>query len=88
TTITADVILFTSFYPIPTDMMRATFRTIHVLAPYIHTLLCNAFGLCYDDARLLAADETELHLATFPEQSPFTPEQALNPDFLPDTISL
>ncbi|MCC5610445.1 hypothetical protein LC612_27770, partial [Nostoc sp. CHAB 5834] len=46
TTITADVILFTSFYTIPTDMMRATFRTIHVLAPYIHTLLCNA-GILY-----------------------------------------
>jgi Domain of unknown function DUF29 len=54
------------------------------LKPYFYKV----FGLCYDDARLLAADETELPLATFPEQSPFTPEQALDPDFLPDTISL
>ncbi|MEH2305800.1 DUF2283 domain-containing protein, partial [Nostoc sp.] len=36
-----------SFYPISTDIMRATFRTIHVLAPYIHTLLCNA-KITYD----------------------------------------
>ncbi|WP_335090818.1 hypothetical protein, partial [Nostoc sp.] len=31
-----------SFYPILTDVFRATVRTIHVLAPYVHTLLCNA----------------------------------------------
>ncbi|MCC5598600.1 DUF29 domain-containing protein [Nostoc favosum] len=51
------------------------------LKPYFYEV----FELCYDDARLLAADETELHLATFPEQSPFTPEQALAPDFLPES---
>ncbi|MEH1886778.1 DUF29 domain-containing protein [Nostoc sp.] len=50
------------------------------LKPYFYEV----FGLCYDNARLLAADETELHLPTFPEQSPFTPEQALDPDFLPE----
>ncbi len=50
------------------------------LKPYFYEV----FGLCYDNARLLAADETELHLTTFPEQSPFTPEQALDPNFLPE----
>ncbi|MEH2181824.1 DUF29 domain-containing protein [Nostoc sp.] len=49
------------------------------LKPYFYEV----FGLCYEDAKLLAADETELEVATFPEQAPFTPEQALNPDFLP-----
>lgn len=39
----------------------------------------------YDHARLLAADETGLPIATFPQQSPFTPEQAINPDFLPES---
>ncbi|MGF1933474.1 MAG: DUF29 domain-containing protein [Nostoc sp. ChiQUE02] len=54
-------------------------------SPSLKPYLYEVFGLCYDDARLLAADETELHLATFPEQSPFTPEQTLNPDFLPES---
>ena len=53
-------------------------------SPSLKPYFDEVFGLCYDDARLLAVDETELHLATFPEQSPFTPEQALNPDFLPE----
>ncbi|MBD2530696.1 DUF29 domain-containing protein [Nostoc flagelliforme FACHB-838] len=50
------------------------------LKPYFNEV----FGRCYNDARLLATDETELHLAIFPEESPFTPEQTLNPDFLPE----
>ncbi|MCL6751404.1 DUF29 family protein [Nostoc sp. CCCryo 231-06] len=53
-------------------------------SPSLKPYFGEVFGLCYDDARLLAADETELHPATFPEQSPFTPEQALDPDFLPE----
>ncbi|MCF2147699.1 DUF29 domain-containing protein [Desmonostoc muscorum LEGE 12446] len=51
------------------------------LKPYFDEVLRQ----CYDDARLLAADETELAVATFPEQSPFTPEQILDPDFLPES---
>ncbi|MEH2380508.1 MAG: DUF29 domain-containing protein [Nostoc sp.] len=54
-------------------------------SPSLKPYFCEVFGQCYDDARLLVADETELHLAIFPEQSPFTPEQALNPDFLPES---
>ena len=54
-------------------------------SPSLKPYFDEVFGLCYDDARLLAADETELHLATFPEESPFTLEQALNPDFLPES---
>ncbi|MEH2193202.1 MAG: DUF29 domain-containing protein [Nostoc sp.] len=53
-------------------------------SPSLKPYFGEVFGLCYDNARLLAADETELHPAIFPEQSPFTPEQALNPDFLPE----
>ncbi|MEH1826204.1 MAG: DUF29 domain-containing protein [Nostoc sp.] len=54
-------------------------------SPSLKPYFSEVFGLCYDDARLLAADEIELHLATFPKQSPFTPEQALDPDFLPES---
>ncbi|MEH2372503.1 DUF29 domain-containing protein [Nostoc sp.] len=53
-------------------------------SPSLKPYFDEVFGLCYDEARLLAADETELHPAIFPEQSPFTPEQALDPDFLPE----
>ncbi|PHJ66100.1 hypothetical protein VF14_16150 [Nostoc linckia z18] len=51
------------------------------LKPYFDEVLRQ----CYDHARLLAADETELAVAIFPEQSPFTPEQVLDPDFLPES---
>ncbi|WP_414514762.1 DUF29 domain-containing protein [Nostoc sp. PCC 9305] len=54
-------------------------------SPSLKPYFSEVFGLCYDNARLLAADETELHLAIFPEKSLFTPEQALDPDFLPES---
>ena len=38
----------------------------------------------YIAAREMAADETGLALATFPEACPFTVEQALDPDFWPE----
>ena len=37
----------------------------------------------YQDAIRAAAAETGLTLDTFPSESPFTPEQVLNPDYLP-----
>ncbi|WP_373529601.1 DUF29 domain-containing protein [Nostoc sp.] len=55
-------------------------------SPSLKPYLYEVFGLCYGDARLLAADETELDVVIFPEESPFTPEQALDPDFLPESI--
>jgi hypothetical protein len=39
---------------------------------------------CYQDARELAAAETGLAMAEFPSEPPFTSEQILNPEFLPD----
>ncbi|WP_445636521.1 DUF29 domain-containing protein [Nostoc sp. DSM 114161] len=53
-------------------------------SPSLKPYFDDVFNQCYDDARLLAADETELDVAIFPEQSPFTPEQVLDPDFLPN----
>ncbi|MFN6516634.1 MAG: DUF29 domain-containing protein [Nostoc sp. CreGUA01] len=52
-------------------------------SPSLKPYFDEVFGECYDHARLLAADETELPIATFPEQCPLTPEQVLDPDFLP-----
>lgn len=50
------------------------------LKPYYETV----FAECYQDGRELASDETGLSLAAFPTESPFTPEETLNPDYLPD----
>ncbi len=41
------------------------------------------FAKCYQNACKLAADETGLALETFPPESQFTPEQVLDPEFLP-----
>lgn len=43
-----------------------------------------AFLRSYADARAQAGDETGLPLAVFPENCPYSLEQALDPDFLPD----
>ena len=42
-------------------------------------------GKCYHDARRLAAKETSLAMDAFPSESPFTPEEILNPEYLPDS---
>ncbi len=39
---------------------------------------------CYQDARFLAMKETGLNINTFPVELPFTKEQILNPDYLPE----
>ncbi|RCJ25363.1 hypothetical protein A6S26_16400 [Nostoc sp. ATCC 43529] len=54
-------------------------------SPSLKPYFDEVFGECYGHARLLAADETELAVVTFPQQSPFTPEQILNADFLPES---
>jgi hypothetical protein len=43
-----------------------------------------AFRDCYDDARLGASQETGIAFDLFPENPPFTPEQARDPEFWPD----
>jgi hypothetical protein len=42
------------------------------------------FERCYRAARDQAAAETGLPVSRFPQASPYSVEQALNPDFLPD----
>ncbi len=53
-------------------------------SPSLRAYLLQNFDECYLEARDLAATETGLDLNTFPEASPFTPEQTLNRDFLPE----
>ena len=52
-------------------------------SPSLKRYMTEVFDECYQDGRELAADETGLPLDAFPTESPFTPEQALNPDYLP-----
>jgi hypothetical protein len=42
------------------------------------------FSDCYLNARKLASAETGLAIAIFPIDYPFTPEQTLDEDFLPE----
>ena|SRR5918996_2565669 len=44
----------------------------------------DVFARAYADARERASAETALPLRTFPRASPYTPEQVLDPRFLPD----
>jgi hypothetical protein len=59
-------------------LLRA-FKKSPSLKRYYETV----FAECYQDGRELASDETGLSLQAFPTESPFTPEDTLNPDYLP-----
>ena len=50
------------------------------LVPYLQEV----FAECYANAREQAADETGLPLETFPSDCPYSSEQSLNSDYLPD----
>ncbi len=53
-------------------------------SPSLKPYLLQVFAEDYDDSRNLAADETGLALDTFPKLPIFTPEQALDENFLPE----
>ena len=61
--------------------LRDDFKTSPSLKRYFEEI----FDECYQDSREQAADETGLSLDTFPNSSPFTPSQVLNPDYLPES---
>jgi Domain of unknown function DUF29 len=60
--------------------LRDDFEESPSLRPYA----AEAFGRLYADAREQASAETGLPLRSFPQASPYTLEQALDPRFLPD----
>lgn len=53
-------------------------------SPSLKGYYLEVFDKCYQDARKNAATETRLPLTVFPTQSPFNPQDTLNPDYLPD----
>lgn len=53
-------------------------------SPSLRNYFTGVFDKCYQNARKEAADETELSLNIFPSESPFTSEQTLDEDFLPE----
>lgn len=53
-------------------------------SPSLQPYVGEVFEKCYNKARRRAALETDLPIDTFPVESPFTVEETLDPDFLPD----
>ncbi|MGL6136750.1 MAG: DUF29 domain-containing protein [Planktothrix sp.] len=53
-------------------------------SPSLKRYFLEVFPESYQDARELAADETGLSINTFPVESPFSQEDTLNPDYLPE----
>jgi Domain of unknown function DUF29 len=52
-------------------------------SPSLRNVLAESLDQCYRQARLQAADETDLEIKVFPEQCPYVNAQILNEDFLP-----
>ena len=53
-------------------------------SPSLRGYFDDIFEKSYGDARKLAADETGLALEAFPAESPFSGEEALDQEYLPD----
>lgn len=53
-------------------------------SPSLKRYFAEVFEECYQDARALAADETMILIERFPAVCPFTPDESLNPDYLPN----
>jgi len=60
--------------------LTRTFKDSPSLKPYFQEV----FADCYQDAKKQASDETGLSVDTFPVDSPFTMDECLDEDFLPD----
>ncbi|MBE9135989.1 DUF29 domain-containing protein [Nodosilinea sp. LEGE 07088] len=59
--------------------LQEALKTSLSLKPYFDQV----FAECYQEARDLAATETGMSLENLPLESPFSPEQALDREFLP-----
>ncbi len=62
---------------------RRRLRDDFKASPSLKRYMTEVFDECYQDVREQAADETGLPLNTFPNLSPFTPTEVLDPDYLP-----
>jgi hypothetical protein len=63
---------------------RRSLRKAFKSSPSLKRYFTDVFDESYQDARLEASLETELPLDIFPTESSFTPEEALNPNYLPE----
>lgn len=54
------------------------------ISPSLKKYFLEEFADAYAGARKLASVETEIPIHTFPLESPFTPEQVLDEDYLPE----
>jgi hypothetical protein len=54
------------------------------ISPSLRRYFLETLAYCYQGARKLASVETEIVITTFPSECPFTAEQVLDEDFLPD----
>jgi hypothetical protein len=63
---------------------RRRIREIFQVSPSLRNYFQQIFDECYLDARKQAKIETRLPLESFPVNSPFTSEQVLDEDFLPE----
>jgi hypothetical protein len=53
-------------------------------SPSLKKYFSEVFSECYQDARKLASLETGLSVDTFPVDCPFTTDEILNQDYLPE----
>ena len=63
---------------------RRQIRELLTESPSLRSLITRELSRLYADARETAADETGLAETVFPAKCPFTPEQILAADFLPE----
>ncbi|MEA5532451.1 DUF29 domain-containing protein [Crocosphaera sp. XPORK-15E] len=60
--------------------LKEAFKT----SPSLKQYYAEIFSECYQDARELAADETGLSIEIFPETSPFSLENVIDTNYLPN----
>ena len=53
-------------------------------SPSLRPVIAEALSRAYKKARMIASEETTLPETTFPAECPFTPDQILAEDFLPE----
>ena len=74
----------TSSWRYTIDEHRSRILKAIKVSPSLKLYFQQVFDDCYQEGRRKAAIETGLDMSIFPIQSPFSPEDTLNPDFLPE----
>lgn len=69
------------------DEQRRMLQDIVTTSPSLRSYLHVEAGNMYRSGRLEASRQTRIALGVFPKANQFTPEQVMNPDFLPEDWS-